>query len=231
MKKVIIFDLDGTLYDLNDVVQTSYDMQIEFLSMKKGLSREDSISFLAKNHVYPVMKKDSKSATELFFQLGFDKKEWSDYRDKRFNVDKIDNNKAIAENVIAEFSNLATIVLLSSNAYAVIEKVLNHIDISANLFDDIICSDRFPYDVPFKKGLPSYEFYKDPIESWASKYKVKFDEMISIGDRYETDIKPIIELGGCGILVRKPISLETILSDIKNDALHSCDDYDFYLAS
>ena len=210
MKKVIIFDLDGTLYDLNDVVQTSYDMQIEFLSMKKGLSREDSISFLAKNHVYPVMKKDSKSATELFFQLGFDKKEWSDYRDKRFNVDKIDNNKAIAENVIAEFSNLATIVLLSSNAYAVI-------------FDDIICSDRFPYDVPFKKKLA--------IESWASKYKVKFDEMISIGDRYETDIKPIIELGGCGILVRKPISLETILSDIKNDALHSCDDYDFYLAS
>lgn len=223
MKKIIIFDMDGTLYDLNDVVQMSYDMQVEYLSIKKGISREKAISFLAENHVYPVMKKDSKSATELFLQLGFDKKEWSDYRDKGFKVDRIDKNKAVDENTIAGFSKLATIVLLSSNAYPVIEKVLNHINISTSIFDDIICSDRFPLDMPFKK--------KHAMESWVSKYKVRHEDVISIGDRYETDIKPVLDLGGCGVLVRKPVSLRKVLSDMKDNDLQSCSDYIFYLAS
>lgn len=222
MKKIIIFDMDGTLYDLNDVVQMSYDMQVEYLSLKKGISREEAISFLAENHVYPVMKKDSKSATELFLQLGFDKKEWSDYRDKGFKVDRIDKSKAVDENTIAGFSQLATIALLSSNAYPVIEKVLNHINISISIFDDIICSDRFPYNMPFKKKLA--------MESWGTKYNLRYEDIISIGDRFETDIKPVLDLGGCGILVRKPASLIKVLSDMKNNVLQTCNDYEFYLA-
>ena len=31
-QKLIIFDLDGTLYDLNDVMSMSYQMQIDFFS-------------------------------------------------------------------------------------------------------------------------------------------------------------------------------------------------------
>ena len=223
MRKIIIFDMDGTLYDLNDVVQMSYDMQVEYLAFKKGLSRDEAISFLAENHVYPVMKKDSKSATELFLQLGFDKKEWSYYRDKGFNVDRIDKSKAVDEDTIAEFSKLATVVLLSSNAYPVIKKVMNHINISTSIFDDIICSDRFPFNMPFKKKLA--------MESWASKYNVGYEGIFSIGDRFETDIKPVLELGGCGVLVRKPASLKKVLSDMKNNALQSCYDYEFYLVS
>lgn len=215
--------MDGTLYDLNDVVQMSYNIQVKFLSLKMGLSRDEAISFLAENHVYPVMKKDSKSATELFLQLGFDKKEWSDYRDKRFDVNRINTSKAIDEKTIIEFSDFATIVLLSSNAYSVIEKVLNHINISASIFDDIICSDRFPYNMPFKKRLA--------MEYWVSKYKVNYEDIISIGDRFETDIQPVLDIGGCGVLVRTPVSLKTVLFDIKNNTLHSCNDYVFYLTS
>ena len=80
MKKIFIFDMDGTLYDLNDVVKTNYDMQVKFLCIKKRMTELEATSFLEKNHIYPVMKEDSKSATEFFLQIGLDTKEWSDYR-------------------------------------------------------------------------------------------------------------------------------------------------------
>lgn len=219
-RRIIIFDMDGTLYDLNDVVQMSYDMQVEFLSTKRNISREEAISFLASNHVYPEMKKDSKSATELFLKLGYDKEEWSLFRNSRFQVNRICKEKAIDESVIRSFSLIGRIVLLSSNAYSIIKSVLKHIEISSSVFDDVLSSDRFPYNVPFNKKLA--------MQYLADKYQVSYKDMISIGDRYSTDLLPMIDLGGKGILLKQPQFLRMVLMDLKNHNLKTCDYYEFY---
>lgn len=73
-ERIIIFDMDGTLYDLDDVVSMNYDMQVKFLSMKRNMSREETVSYLAENRIFPTITKESKSATELFLQIGLDKK-------------------------------------------------------------------------------------------------------------------------------------------------------------
>jgi len=218
--RIIIFDMDGTLYDLNDVVSSNYEMQVEFLSLKKAISRDESISFLEKNHIYPIIKKDSMSATELFLKIGLDKKEWSLYREQRFDETKIHLEKAVPQSIINSFSQLGIIVLLSSNAYCVIEKILNYLKINPQTFDNIICSDRFPYDSPFNK--------KKAMEFLSQKYSIVYSDMYSVGDRYSTDIKPMIELGGKGILLRKPLSMQRVLTDLSHDKLQPCSSYNYY---
>lgn len=217
---IIIFDLDGTLYDISDVIQMSYDMQVEFLSKKKAISHKEATEYLTDNHIYPIVKKDSRSATELFLRIGIDKSEWAEYRDANFNVQIIDKSQAVNEKVIGAFSKIGSIVLLSSNAYDVIRKVLDHIDVSSDIFDEIICSDRFPYQEPFTK--------KRAIEYLSIKYHVPFTNIISIGDRYETDIKPAILLGCKGLLVKSPQSLSDIFMDLTKDQLGYSDTYLLY---
>ncbi len=220
MTKLIVFDMDGTLYDLNDVVQMSYNMQVEFLSAKKRWPKDDTISFLASNHVYPIIKKDSKSATELFLELGYDKEEWSRFRDAGFDVNAICIARAINECVIRKYSDIAKIVLLSSNAFSLIGKILKHINITTTVFDTIICSDRFPFKAPFKKKLA--------LEYLSKKYNVKYEEMLSIGDRYSTDILPMIELGGKGVLIKQPVFLEKLLDDLSSCGVKTCEQYDYF---
>ena len=219
-KNIIIFDMDGTLYDLDDVVSSNYEMQVDFLSAKKGFSQEEAISFLEEHQVYPKMRKNSKSATELFLEIGLDKREWSAYRNSKFDVSKIQKVKATDEMTVKSFSQFGIIVLLSSNAYTVIERVLNHLDISPKIFNDIICSDNFPYDVPFKKQMA--------MEYLSKEYNVDYSNIYSIGDRYTTDILPLLELGGMGILLRKPSFMSSVLSDFACGSLRTCEEYGYY---
>lgn len=219
-KNIIIFDMDGTLYDLDDVVSSNYEMQIDFLSEKKGFSQEEAISFLEEHHIYPKVRKDSKSATELFLEIGLDKREWSAYKDLMFDVSKIQKDKATDEMTVKSFSQFGIIVLLSSNAYTVIERVLNHLDISPKIFNHIICSDKFPYDVPFKKQIA--------MEYLSKEYNVDYSNIYSIGDRYTTDILPLLGLGGKGILLKKPSSMPSVLFDFAFGSLRTCEKYGYY---
>lgn len=212
--------MDGTLYDLDDVLSSNYEMQVDFLSEKKGISQEEATSFLEEHHIYTEMRKDSKSATELFLEIGLDRGEWSAYRDSMFDVSRIQKVKATDEMTLKSFSQFGIIVLLSSNAYTVIERVLNHLDISPMIFNHIICSDKFPYDVPFKK--------QRAMDYLAKKYEVDYSNIYSIGDRYTTDILPLLGLGGKGILLRKPSSISSVLFDFARGSLRTCGEYDYY---
>ena len=43
--------------------------------------------------------------------------------------------------------------------------------------------------------------------------------MLSIGDRYHTDVEPLIQLGGKGIIVNKPIALELVANNMLSGEL------------
>lgn len=63
--KIIVFDMDGTLYDLEDVMAMNYKTQCDFLIEKEKLSENDVGTLFASNHIYPEMRKDSRSCTEF----------------------------------------------------------------------------------------------------------------------------------------------------------------------
>lgn len=217
---LLIFDMDGTLYDLNDVVQMSYDMQVDFYCKKESISREETIFIFTQNHIYPKILKDSKSATEFFLQNGIDKREWAIYREQFFDVSKIQTNKAVGEYLLREFAQFGRLVLLSSNAFRIILKILDHIQISPEIFDKIICSDLIPSGGVFNKKMA--------MEYLLTDYGIRPCDLLSIGDRYNTDIVPAIELGGKGALLRNPESLNTLLADMKKNNLHSNNKYEYY---
>jgi len=204
--KLIILDLDGTLYDLQDVHATNYDMQVRFVMQEKQLLEEEAVSLLDENNVYPIITNESKSATEFFAREGLDMLKWKQFREEKFDVTKINKEKATSENVIRNFNAICPLVLLSSNSYAIILQTLAYLGIDYHLFEDIICSDNIA-DKPFNK--------KSAMRMIAVKHNVKFDEMLSIGDRYQTDVLPMIELGGKGIVIKKPVDLQSIIRKLK----------------
>lgn len=216
--KLIILDFDGTLYDINDVIKTVYQQQVSFLSFKLNKSCPDIESFFSQNDVFPYITKESKSATELFARLGISIEEWKEYRNKYFDVNAIQKDKAVKESVICSLALNSKVILLSSNTMSTIKKVLSHLYISPKHFSEIICSDYFPSELSFNK--------KNIMEYLSTKYTVPFESMISIGDRYQTDIRPMLELGGKGILLISPKSLGKVAKDLLDNKLCSCEEYE-----
>ena len=203
--KLIIFDMDGTLYDINDVVAANYDMQVQFLMSQWGKTQQWVQDYLSANNIYPTMYDKSKSATELFLREGIDIKVWTQYREEHFNVNAIDKSKAVTQDILEQFADIAPLVLLSSNSYQSIIKVLTHLSISQSIFSIIICSDNF-YGQSFTK--------KVAIMQISSQMSISYEDMFSIGDRYQTDVKPLEELGGKGVCISQPQDVDMVLKQL-----------------
>lgn len=218
--KLIIFDLDGTLYDLMDVHDANYKMQLQFIGEQMGLSEKEATRLLNDNGVFPIISNQSKSATELFARLGLDMGDWKLYRESYFDASAIDKSKAISEETIKGFAQICPLVLLSSNSLQNILKTLNYLGINNKLFNTIFCSDNTPTDAPFNK--------KQAMQIIAKKYKVEYNDIVSIGDRYQTDVIPMLELGGHGIVVGKPIALRTVLADFMKGEVSSNGEYSVF---
>lgn len=216
---LIILDLDGTLYDLHDVEEMSFEIQTFFLAQKKYLSHQEAKELLNKNHIYVERKPDSKSATELFSVLGISMEEWSDFRNQRFEISAIDKTKSIKEADILQLKRNNTVVLLSSNSTNLIERELLLLGFDNEDFSEIICSDSGHILSPFCK--------KEAMKYISSKYDIHFGEIISIGDRYQTDIVPILELGGKGVLVDGPQGLRNYIFDYSRNVF-KYDSYTLY---
>ena len=212
MHDIIIFDMDGTLYDINDVMKSVYSLQVKFLCDKLHQTARKVENLLSYNNIYPAMKPNSRSATEFFSQIGIDRDEWSEYREKNYNVNQIDISKAVSNSTIELFSTIAPLVLVSSNTDRIIRQTLNHIHIDSNLFSNIISSDT---------DLISGSFAKEKV----FEKLIEGKQPISIGDRYQTDILPMLKLGGDGILVEGPHELGKVYHALKSNNLEQIEKY------
>lgn len=201
--KLIIFDMDGTLYDLQDVVGMNYRMEVEFYSALCGLTEEDTENVFAANFILPYVSDKARSATEFFSKNGLDLAAWQEFRERRFDVGQIDIHKVADAQTVRAFRQQGKLVLLTSNSLRNVQKVLKRLELSVEDFDRIVCSDHnYPYLTFNKQKAMSYIIEVFGVES---------AECISIGDRFQTDIAPMLALGGTGILVRSPKALKDVL--------------------
>lgn len=216
---LLILDMDGTLYDINDVIRAIYQMQVEFYSEYSGETIEHVEKIFENNNIRPYVSDTTRSATEFFISNGVDCKEWSEFRKNNFDVTIINKNKAVKEEVIEEISKSYPIVLLSTNTKESISKVLERIEIDENVFKDIVCSDN--HDIaPFNK--------ENAISMISIQNGCEPSRMLSIGDRYQTDIVPMLKLGGDGVVVNGPEGTSRVLSNLKNGSIERNDKYKLY---
>ena len=220
MKKLFILDMDGTLYDLADVSAANFETQIDFLSEKTGMARDDAVRYFAEHDIYPVVLEKSKSATELFAREGFSLTEWNEFRTARFPVECIRKDTAATPETVDRFRDLGLCILLSSNSLSTIKTVLGRLSIPADSFSAIVCSDLYGRTTPFKKI--------DAMRDLLDRFSVAPECMTSIGDRFSTDVAPALELGGSGFTVNRPSGLRTVLDDIENESPATCRDYTYY---
>ena len=220
MRKLLILDVDGTLYDLADVSAANFEMQIDFLTEKTGMSRDDAVHYFAEHNIYPVVVAQSKSATELFAREGLSLSEWNEFRKERFPIESIRKDKAASPETVGRLSKLGICVLLSSNSLSTITSVLEKLSIPVDTFSTIVCSDLYSRPTPFRKI--------DAMRALLDRFSLYPECMISIGDRFNTDVAPALELGGSGFIVNRPSGLDSIVNDIENDTPVTCQDYTYY---
>ena len=218
MRRLIVFDMDGTLYDLSDVMATVYKTQVSFLCDRMGWPEEKAIQLLMENDVESRVTKNSKSATEFFLRLGLGREEWTEYRQKHFPIEKINSEKAAKPILLERFAKLGDIVLLTSNTSKVCGGILAKIGMAENPFVKIVCSDTTCEETPFDK----YHEMKKLMDAHT------YDTLISIGDRYQTDIVPALKLGGCGCLVSGCNSLGKVYEGLESGHLCSCSEYEYF---
>ena len=98
--ELIIFDVDGTLYALNDVVRSNYDVQLEFFSHEMNITQKEAEEIFTQNSILPYKSEKAKSATEFFLKNGLDYDKWKIYRETHFSPEAIDRTKAVSEELI-----------------------------------------------------------------------------------------------------------------------------------
>ncbi len=217
---LIIFDLDGTLYYLEDVIGMNYQMQLDFYASYTGKSKVDSELTFEQNGIYPIVNEKSRSATEFFSKSGIPAKEWNSYRERHFDVMAIHADSAVKCDVVQSLSRICPLVILSSNSSGNIYQILNHINIPVLYFEEIICSDN-------QYGLGAFR-KKEEMRLLTNRRNIPAESVLSIGDRYKTDIEPMLELGGRGILVNGPIGVTQFSNDYCGTSPLSNKNYSYF---
>lgn len=192
--KVIVFDVDGTLYDLKDVEMSNYKMQVDFFSKKLAISNEEAKTILKQNHIYPIRQSDSKSATEFFRKQNIDLCEWNEFRSQKFDASCIEKNNAPDDEFLKKCADNFSLYLLSSNSKSNILSVLKRLSLSDSYFKHIYSSEDF--------SSGNYYSKTDIFKKIITDEHIEPNQLLSIGDRFETDIKSITDLGGYGLLVK-----------------------------
>ena len=213
MYKVIIFDLDGTLYDLNDVIASVYKIQVDFLSDYFRKTKSEIQDFFSGNQIYPYKSSNSASATELFEKIGINPQVWKSYREAHFDLSAISLKYAVSESLLVRFSKYADLVLLSSNTYQTILKILKKLKINPALFCSIISSDH-------RSSIGSFNKTNE-LKTIVNRHCLSGKDILSIGDRFKTDIQPALAVGGDGVLVNGPSAVETVYTDFSENNLQT----------
>lgn len=197
--------MDGTLYDMKDLALSSFNLSVSYLVERKNYPKEEAVKLLDENNIYPYYSESAKSTTQLFVSLGFDVVDWNDFRSQRFPYQQIIKDNATNNNVLSKYSELTNIVLLTNNTKTNVDHVLNHIGIKHDAFSGIYLNSK-------KNSLSK----KDLMSEIIREYNVEASHVLSIGDRYNVDGVPILELGGKAIIIKNPKGLEKVLVDYPN---------------
>ncbi|QQQ78414.1 HAD family hydrolase [Saccharothrix sp. 6-C] len=196
--RLVVFDLDGTLYPRELYTGLVLDVIGAMLVELRGEPPDRAAREVAE--LRELMRTDwsRTSATAFVLAHGVGVDQWREYRDAHLSIA---DGVRPDERVVRELARLRAVVpiaLLTNNTSGAAEAILDRIGVGARGFTAVVSADDVggrPKPDPGAFRVVLERFGVDARHAWG------------VGDRHDIDIKPLRELGGAGIAVDGPADL------------------------
>ncbi len=185
MIKVIIFDLDGTLYKSAEVYQKFAEAAYYTYAKLKKSTIEQAREILETRREEMKRKKGyAVPYTLALLSFGIPIEEWHKENIKFFNAgDYLKKDERLKE-ALSRLKGRYKLAVFTNNNKIQTERILKGLGIE-NLFDYILTYETF------RLLKPDPEIFRKVIETLG----VKPEECLMVGDRYAVDLNPAKELG------------------------------------
>ena len=194
--KVLIFDFDETLYYSHNMKDYYVNYILTTLQNLTDLTKEKALELMNK-YGFTSNNGERVSFGKNCDKFGVTKQQWNNYRiDNFFQID-YSSAEIVDNSLLNDLSKLFNLYIVSNEILENLEYKAKMLNIDLSVFKKIYA--------PLKKDVLNYksskqEIYKQIIE----EENCKPQEVFAIGDRYAVDVQPLIELGGTGLLVKRP---------------------------
>lgn len=191
--KAIIFDIDSTLYTNAAYAFEQVDCQVRRFASLRGITNDQARKMVAEyRKKYAAEnggKKVSLSNTLRSFGVSIEQSvQWR--RELIEPADFLGPDKKLQE-ALAALSRRYKLLCVTNNPLLPAQKTLDALGV-ADLIEVLVGLDTCNLSKPAK----------EPFERAANEAGVPFDKIVSVGDRYDLDLAPALELGMGGVLVR-----------------------------
>ena len=191
--KAIIFDIDSTLYTNASYAFEQVDCQVRRFASLRGITNEEARKMVAdyrkKYAAENGGKKVSLSNTLRSFGVSIEQSvQWR--RELIEPADFLGPDKKLQE-ALAALGRRCKLLCVTNNPLLPAQKTLDALGV-ADLIEVLVGLDTCNLSKPAK----------EPFERAANEAGVPFDKIVSVGDRYDLDLAPALELGMGGVLVR-----------------------------
>jgi HAD superfamily hydrolase (TIGR01549 family) len=205
--KALIFDIDLTLYDNKAYYESQKALLIRELAQSKGQTIENMQKQVEKAINQFKQKTGGKitSMGNIFRQFGISIKQNCKWRDKLFQPEDFLKHDQALVNTFEKLSKDYKICAVTNNTQLIARRTLRTIGI-LDFFNFIIALDHTFVSKPHIK----------PFSRAAQRLNLPFNQLISIGDRYDVDLAIPLKQGMGAILVQSLADIYRLPEELKN---------------
>ncbi|WP_149555003.1 HAD family hydrolase [Treponema pectinovorum] len=196
--RVLIFDIDSTLYTNEEYAHEQIDSQIRHFAALRGITAQQARAMIADfRKEWAANHSNQKiSLGNLLTHFGISIEESIEWRKNLFNpFEYLKKDERLIE-TLKNLSNRFYLICVTNNPVLPAKKTLEALGV-LEFFPNVIGLDST------KKSKPAKEIF-DLAVNLAEKHtaqKIKYKNCISIGDRYDIDLALPLKLGMGAILV------------------------------
>ncbi len=201
--QLVVFDLDGTLYPRESYAELVLDVIGRGLVELGGLTPQVARDRVAQLRQMMATDWDGTSTTAFVLAQGVDAAQWQQYRSKHLDIA---SGLSHDDRVVAGITDLRRyfhVALLTNNTRALANRILRKIGFADNAFSVVVAAEDVgahpkPSPAAFQTVLD--KLHVPAVSTW------------SVGDRYDIDIAPLVQLGGAGITLSGPDEIRAAAS-------------------
>jgi phosphoglycolate phosphatase/putative hydrolase of the HAD superfamily len=187
----LLFDMDSTLYTQGEYAQSQIDLPVKKLARLRGVSFQEMRDEI-KDWGEKLAAENSGKKTSLgnlFRSFGVSIEESIRWREELYEPEKYLSPDPQLRSVLAALGSAFALGLVTNNPVSIAKRTLSCLGVE-DLFTVVVgldtCGVSKPHEEPFRRA--------------AELLGAEAGDCVSIGDRYDIDIAPSLELGMGGIL-------------------------------